>query len=69
MSRGRGEAARAPGGRARLLKAAVWLRLRSRKEKGRRREDSGEEGNTSRGRDEGGKLTFPERRLRPKEVG
>lgn len=68
VSRGRGEAARAPGGRARLLKAAVWLRLRSREEKGRRREYSWGEGNTSRGRDAGRKLTFPERRLRPKEV-
>lgn len=31
---------RAPGGRSGLLRAAVWLRLRSREEKGRRRKGS-----------------------------
>lgn len=40
MGRGRGGAPWAPGGRAELLKPAVWLRLRSREEQGRRKEGS-----------------------------
>lgn len=40
VGRGRGGAPPAPGGRVGLLEAAVWLRSRSREEKGRRREGS-----------------------------